>query len=170
MKYSSQKLGKILKKTEDELSSLIVREGQSKEFNAAVGEDAESIRPAYNFSETQEKRESLETKVRTIKHALNTFNIATVVPELNMTIDQALIYIPQLLKQKRQYAAMKDKMTKTRVAGNAFKVVSLIDYTYINYDVNEVSAKFDEVSEKLAIAQMALDKINSEENIELDLE
>ena len=169
MKYSSQKLGKILKKTEEELSSLIRMEGQSKEFNAAVSEDAESMRPKYNFSETQAKREDLEGKIRTIKHALNKYNVFTVVPELNMTIDQALVYIPQLVKQKFQYSEMKDKMPKTRVNANFFKGINIIDYVHLNYDVNEAAAKYEEVSEKLANAQMALDKINSEENIELDL-
>ncbi len=170
MKYSSQKLGKILKKTEDELSSLILKESQSKEFNAAVGEDAESVRPQYNFSETQAKREELESRIRTIKHALNKYNVSTIVPELNMTIDQALIYIPQLVKQKHQYSAMKDKMPKTRVSSNFFKGINLIDYVYVNYDVSEAAAKYEEITEKLATAQMALDKINAEENIELSLE
>ena len=114
MKYSSQKLGKILNRTEEELSSLCTQETDSKEFNAAVGENVESVRPVYSFSETQNKKELLHAKIRKIKHALNVYNVNTLVPEFDMTIDQMLIYIPQLTVLKRLYSAMKDKTPKKR--------------------------------------------------------
>lgn len=42
-----------VKKLNDEQSSIILREENGKEFLAAVGEDLESVRPDYNFKETQ---------------------------------------------------------------------------------------------------------------------
>ncbi len=53
MKYTSAEAGKLLKKLNDEQSSILLREENSKEFLAAVGEDLESVRPDYNFKETQ---------------------------------------------------------------------------------------------------------------------
>ena len=167
MKYSSQKLGKILKRTEEELSSLCVRESNSKKFNAAVGENVESVRPAYSFSAVQKEKELLHAKIRKIKHALNVYNVSTVIPELNMTIDQVLIYIPQLTVLKKLYSDMKNEMPKMRVTN--FRAVNIIDYTYANYDNKEVTDKYNQVSETLAAAQMALDKINSVESIEIEL-
>ena len=168
MKYSSQKLGKILKRTEEELASLCVQESNSKEFNAAVGESVEAVRPAYSFSEVQKKKELLHAKIRKIKHALNVYNVSTVIPEFDMTIDQILIYIPQLTVLKKLYSTMKDKMPRMRVAN--FRAVNLIDYAYTNYDNKEVTEKYNEVSETLAAVQMALDKINSVESIEIELD
>lgn len=42
-----------VKKLNDEQSSIFLREENGKEFLAAVGEDLESVRPDYNFKETQ---------------------------------------------------------------------------------------------------------------------
>lgn len=53
MKYTSAEAGKLLKKLNDEQSSILFREENGKEFLAAIGEDLESVRPDYNFKETQ---------------------------------------------------------------------------------------------------------------------
>lgn len=53
MKYTSAEAGKLLKKLNDERASLLLREENSKDFLAAVGEDLESVRPDYNFATTQ---------------------------------------------------------------------------------------------------------------------
>ena len=78
--------------------------------------------------------------------------------------DNAYIY-PATHRIKRLYSAMKDKTPKKRAG-----VVNLIDYTYTNYDNAEVTEKYNEVSEKLASAQMALDKINAVESIEIEID
>ena len=43
-----------VEKLNDEQSSILLREENGKEFLAAVGEDLESVRPDYNFKETQD--------------------------------------------------------------------------------------------------------------------
>mgnify|MGYP004509397305 CR=1 FL=1 len=53
MKFTSAEAGKLLKKLNYEQSSIILREENGKEFLAAIGEDLESVRPDYNFGETQ---------------------------------------------------------------------------------------------------------------------
>ena len=53
MKYTSAEAGKLLKKLNDDRASILLREENGKEFLAAVGEDIESVRPDYNFKETQ---------------------------------------------------------------------------------------------------------------------
>ena len=42
-----------VEKLNDEQSSILLREENGREFLAAVGEDLESVRPDYNFGETQ---------------------------------------------------------------------------------------------------------------------
>ena len=42
-----------VEKLNDEQSSILLREENGKEFLAAIGEDLESVRPDYNFKETQ---------------------------------------------------------------------------------------------------------------------
>ena len=52
MKYTSAEANKLLKKLNDEYAALLDREKRSREFRAAMGEDIESVRPAYHYGET----------------------------------------------------------------------------------------------------------------------
>ena len=168
MKYSSQKLGKMLKQIEEELRSLLLQEESAKEFCATIGEDVESVRPDYDFIKTQQLKEQLNAKIRKIKHALNEFNVSTVVQEFDMTVDQMLVYIPQLYTQKNFLAGLKDKLPKSRVV-DRMRTLNMVDYCYLNYSVADATAKYNEVSAALSEAQMALDKLNALEVIEIDL-
>lgn len=78
MKYTSAQANKLLKKLNDEYSALLDKEQRSRDFRAAMGEDVESVRPAYDYAETQARLAELEGKIRALKHAINgreTFNL-----------------------------------------------------------------------------------------------
>lgn len=167
MKYTSAEAGKLLKKLNEEQSSIILREQNGKEFLAAVGEDLESVRPDYDFRRTQTALCEIEAKIRKLKHALNVFNSVTVVPEFAMTIYEMLVYIPQLTAKKNKLALMKDKMPKVREQTRINS--SILDYRYLNYDVKEVTAAYEEVCDTLAKAQNALDAVNMTHSLEVDL-
>lgn len=167
MKYTSAEAGKLLKKLNDEQSSIILREENGKEFLAAVGEDIESVRPDYNFKETQDALDEVERKIRKLKHALNVFNSTTVIPEFGMTIDEMLVYIPQLTAKKNKLARMKDKLPKVREQTRVNS--SILDYRYLNYDINEVAAAYAKTCDTLAKAQTALDAANMNQTLEIDL-
>ena len=47
--------------------------------------------PDYDFKQTQERLEVLSDKIIKIKHALNQFNMKTVSPATDMTIDEMLV-------------------------------------------------------------------------------
>lgn len=57
----------------------------------------------------------LEDKIRKVKHAINQFNLTQDVPGFNMTIDQMLIYIPQLTARKNKLNRMRSRLPKERV-------------------------------------------------------
>ena len=52
MKYTSAQANKLLKKLNDEYSALLHKEQRSRDFRAAMGEDIESVRPAYDYANT----------------------------------------------------------------------------------------------------------------------
>lgn len=168
MKYTSAEAGKLLKKLGEELLSINQREQNGKEFLAAVGEDIESVRPDYNFAETQCALDEIERKIRKVKHALNVFNSTTVVSGFDITIDEMLVYIPQLTARKNALAQMKDKLPKVREQSR-MNISSVLDYRYLNYDVNAVAAEYEKVSDTLAKAQNALDSVNMTQSLEIDL-
>jgi Na+/melibiose symporter-like transporter len=77
---------KRLRKLNDERDALLTMEQKSRTFVAALQEDVESVRPAYDYKATQEKLTKLEGKIRRLKHAINCFNSTYEIPEFDMTI------------------------------------------------------------------------------------
>ncbi len=167
MKCTSAEAGKMLRKLMEEKSSIEMREYSGKEFLAAVGEDLESVRPDYDFAKTQSALAEVEEKIRKLKHALNVFNSTTVIPEFDMTIDEMLVYIPQLTARKNKLSSMKDKLPKVREQSRTNS--SILDYRYLNYDVNEVAAEYEKAADTLASAQNALDAVNMTLTLDIEL-
>lgn len=169
MKITSAEANKLLKKLNDEYAALLNRELRSKEFNAAMGEDVESVRPEYDYGEVQTSLKLLEAKIRRVKHALNIFNTTSVVEGFDMTVDEMLIYIPQLTKRKAKLADMNSKLPKERVADTFGRSGSIIDYVYTNYDLDKVREDYEAVTDELSRAQLALDILNNSAQIEVEI-
>ena len=107
--------------------------------------------------------------MRTVKHAINFFNATHKVEGFDMTIDQMLIFIPQLSKKRSKLYAMKSVLPKSRAETPYGKTVNIIDYSYANYDIKKAEADYEAVSDLLARAQNALDLVNSTVSFEIDI-
>ena len=169
MNYTSAEAAKLLKKINEELDVLREREMKSAVFTAAVGEDIESVRPKYDYAETAEKLEALEAKVRYLKVRMHEFNLKTYIPELGMTIDEALVWIPQLSERKRKLTGMAARLPKERTQAAGYGSKTIIEYDYANYDIEKAGADLAAVTDLLAKAQGALDRVNSTATLELDI-
>ena len=168
MKCTSAEAAKLLRKLNDEYNALLLKEEQSKSFLAAMGEDVESVRPQYDYAETQRKLSELEDKIRKLKHSINLFNANFLIADFNMTIDEMLIYIPQLTKRKTKLYEMKSKLPKTREDDRYGRHSNIIDYRYSNYDIDAVTEDYLKVADQLAKAQTALDVVNNTQYFEID--
>lgn len=170
MKVTSAQAAKLLRKLEDEKASLLSAEQMSCSFRAAVGEDIESVRPKYDYVQTQKAVADIEAKVRKVKHAINMFNVSQMIPEFDMTIDQMLVYIPQLSRQRAKLNEMKSVLPKTRADyGIRTTSINIIDYTYANYDIEKAEKDFGEISDLLARAQTALDTVNNTVTFDIEI-
>ena len=165
MKYNSAQAAKLLSKLQQDFDRLAILEANAKTFLASVGEDPESVRPEYDYEATKKELDALSKKIRKVKHAINAFNNTTVVPEFGITIDELLVYIPQLSAKKAKLRGMADTLPKARE--NNFGKSNIIDYRYVNYDIKQVKADLDTVTEELSKAQLALDTINH--SLEFDI-
>lgn len=170
MKLTSAQANKLLKKKNDEYTAILAREERSSIFSAAQGEDVESVRPEYDYAETQKTLEKLASEIRTLKHAINVFNTTHTVGDFGMTIDEMLVYIPQLTRRKEKLYVMKARLPKERVEEHsmASRMRNIIDYSYTNYDLKAVEADFETVSDTLSRAQIALDVTNNSETLEVE--
>ncbi|MBP1591262.1 MAG: hypothetical protein ILP22_04400 [Oscillospiraceae bacterium] len=169
MKITSAQAAKVLRHLNDELRTLQIREQNSKSFVAALQEDPESVRPEYNYSEMQKAQAETELKIRKVRHAINVFNTTTVIPEFGVTIDELLVYMPQLSKQINKLSEMKNALPKVRERGLGVQGSNIIDYRYANYDIEQAEKDYNELSDKLARAQTALDLINNTVEMEIDI-
>lgn len=166
MKYTSTQANKLLKKLNDEYSALLDKEQRSRDFRAAMGEDVESVRPVYDYAETQARLAELEGKIRRFKHAINCFNTTHFVDGFDMPIDEMLVYIPQLTRRKNKLLEMKSHLPKERVEEQYGRQSNIIDYRYANYDIAAVEADYEKTADELSRAQLALDAVNGRETFE----
>ena len=168
MKCTSAEANKILKKLFDDHNDLLIKESDAKVFKAATIENLEDARPQYDYTATQQQLTEIERKIRIIKHAINVFNLTTEIPETGMTIDQVLVYLPQLSQRKTKLSKMKLQQVKMRNDGyNASN--NFIEYTYANYDPAQAEADYNEVSNELGRIQNALDLVNNTVQFEINI-
>ncbi len=166
MQCTSAEAAKLLRKLSEEKAALESQEAQSCTFRAAVNEDIGTARPEYDYAETQAKLAALDEKIRTVKHAVNTFNLTHEVPGFNMTIDMMLVYIPQLTKKRQKLSVMANRLAKIR---EVVRVAGVIEYTYANYDIEQAKKDYDAVTDELSRAQTALDVLNNSVKFEINI-
>jgi hypothetical protein len=153
----------------DEEKLLIEHEKKASIFNAAVGEDVELVRPDYDFKKYNEELSELQYKIRIVKHALNVFNNTTVLEEFNMTIDQALVALPQLNYRQATLRSMIARPPIERVNSYGSGRQALIDYRYANYSIEDAKKLYEEISDQIAALQLAVDEANLQQTIEIDI-
>ena len=169
MKYTSAKANKLLKKLNEEYNSLITEEEKSSTFLAAMGEDPESVRPEYDYEKMQAALTNLEKRIIKLKHAINLFNTSHKLPGFELTVDEALVYIPQLSQRVKKLAEMKARLPKAREEKEYYGRSSIIDYRYTNYDRNVVIDDYEKAFDELSAIQTALDTLNNSEELEIDM-
>lgn len=169
MKMTSAQVSKLLRQLNDELRTLQVREDNTNSFIAALSEDPESVRPEYDYKTMQDAQIEIETKIRKVKHALNVFNATHIIPGYGFTIDEMLVYLPQISRRCAKLSEMKDALPKVRENTGYSRNSAIIDYRYANYDIEQVNKDYAALSEELANAQTALDYENSTAEFDIEI-
>lgn len=158
----------MVKTIQRDIRLLLKDEENNSMFNAANIENAEELRPAYDFAETQKKLCEYEEKIRKIKHAVNVFNTTTVLPGFDKTVDEMLVYMPQLTERVSKLREMYFAPERERVEAYN-KATTYIDYRYTNYNKEQVTEEYKKLNNYLTRAQKALDKLNLTETFEVDI-
>ena len=86
-----------------------------------------------------------------------------------MTIDQVLIYLPQLSERVRKLQNLGRELPRERLSGRdcTFGSQHLVEYRFTNYDPEEALADGKAAEEELARIQTALDLVNSTMELEI---
>lgn len=157
-KMTSAQAAKELRKMLDQHDALLKKEQKASVFRAAIQEDIEDVRPLYDYAAFQSELAEIESQIRKLKHAINQFNLTQVVPGFDMTIDQMLVYIPQLTARKKKLDHMRSNLPKERITSFSS---NFVEYNYSNYDIEKAEADYEKVADELARAQTALDTVNT---------
>lgn len=169
MKYTSSEASKLLKKLNMEYTAVLLKERESKTFLAATGEDPQSVRPNYDYEGVKAKLKQLSDDIITVKHALNLFNTTHTVPGFDLTVDEMLVFLPQLSERVNTLNEMRFTLPKVRERTYGAGPGATIDYRYVNYDVETAARDYEEAYELLTKAQTALDILNNTETMEISL-
>ena len=167
MKYTSAEAAKLLKALGEQHDMLVSLESRSSTFVAALSEDVESVRPDYDYEKTKLELDAIEGKMRKVKHAINVFNTTHRLPGFDLTIDEALVYMPQLSERKRRLCGMASVLPKVRE--RSMGQSNIIDYRYTNYDPATAQVDMTAAGDQLARLQNALDIVNTTETMEIEL-
>ena len=168
MQLTSAQAAKLMRRLKEEKELLNAEEKNSKQFVAAIQEDAEAVRPAYDFHAMQQRHDDIDASIRRLKHAINVFNSTHTVDGFDMTIDEMLVYLPQLGARKDMLTQMSKMLPRQRKERD-YSSSNTIEYVYANYDIAEARCELERVSELYARAQTALDVVNNREIMEAEI-
>ncbi|MCC8131479.1 MAG: hypothetical protein LUC38_02780 [Oscillospiraceae bacterium] len=170
MKYTPAEASKLLRTLTEEHDNLAARERSLDTFGAFANEDLETVRPDYDYADYQRELSELERKIRTVKHAINVFNVTTVLPDTDgMTIDEALVCLPQLSARKRKLSTMSLRVQKERLMSTRTTTAAVSEFKYANYDIAEAKADYERTVAEITAIQTALDLVNNTEMFEIDV-
>lgn len=165
MKVTSASANKLLRTLEDEKTYLRNIEDQSCTYILSESEFDE--KPDYDYLDTKRQIEEIDEKVLKIKHAINVFNTSTMLPDLDITIDVALVKMAQLNQMKAKLDVLRKKLPKERIPSFG---KDYIEYSYINYDMSVVRDDYKKVSDQIIALQLALDTCNQTMKFEIDID
>lgn len=155
MKFTSDTANKTLKNLQAEMEATLNSADQSMTYSHGPAETP--IIPKYDFKETEEKVQGLRKKIATIRHAINKFNVNTVIEDLGITVDEALGEMSYLnTKKKRLYRMLQIQETSRQRAFGGREP----DITHRNFNIEDAKAEYDKVCEYLIKYQQAINIAN----------
>lgn len=162
MLMNSDSANKLVKQLESARGTLLAQERQVITYSFLQGE--EPFKPPYNFTETQEKLGKLNEVIVALKHAINVFNTTTKLPDMDLTVDMALVRLPILTGMVSKLESMAGMLEKTRQTNIAAKAA---EYTCRNFDGEEAKRAFLAAQEERKAIQQALNTVNMTETFEV---
>ena len=167
MKITPDGAQKLIRSLEEDRHQLVEKINKLSTFVVAVSEgNPEDLRPEFDCMGTIKEIDMIDQKIRAIKHAKNVFNTLTYIPEEKITMDEALVLMAMLNKNYEYYTKLGNKERKER---NRTGYGNEIEYTYTNYDIQEVKTYGKSMYERMLEVQSKLNVVNSTYTFEVNL-
>lgn len=168
-KVSSSKLNKVIRQLAEERDNLTSLIYTNKTFSAFTGEEPEDARPDVHIEDTLAEIEKLDSKVVEYKTKLFTYNLMTEIPDQNMSLAQALVWLPianNRLSVLKNLINIREKQRQNipHVASNGDVIV---EYIYANFDTEKIKEEYIELQNKITDVQLKINELNCIDAIEI---
>ena len=162
MKVCNTEIMKEIKTLNDRKNDLINFETVNSTVTFLKDED--KTLPSYSYEEVTKELAEIDNRVLYLKDKLSYSNATTIVPEFNLTIASALTYLAILQSKKDRYyrLSLNDKLR--RIGSNRD---GQVEYTETLYEPSECKRIYEEIVEEINKLQMAIDRVNLTNSIEI---
>ena len=161
MKLCNSEAMKAIKELEEKRQLIIYNEDKRSRISYKEGE--QKVINKYDYKETRKNVAEIDGRIRKIKHALAVCNCTAVVDDFGITIGEALVYLAQLNTEYRQL----DDLTDYNKLSRRITANGVLEYTECLYDPEEVARDMEELHAKIGKLQVAIDRANLTNYIEI---
>lgn len=120
----------------------------------------------YCFSAVRGEIKDINEKIRLLRHKLHLANATVNVPEFKMSIGECIVLMAQLNKEKSVLVRMARREKKERRQPG---FGSTVEWVELNYDKDECREKLRQINDEITSLQMAVDRINLSNMVEVEL-
>lgn len=171
IKVTSDAANKLIKKLEQDKNILSSKLSTMSTFVVAVTENYDQIKAEqaaeFDFNEIITQIDEIDKKIIAIRHAKSVFNNSTVMKN-GLTVGDNIVRLAILEREKSIYSRLATKQKKTRNTS----MNKDIEYTYLNYELEDAKKKYDSVYTEISEIQEELNIVNSstEYKFEIDID
>lgn len=161
MKICFSEAMKAVKELEEKKKNVIYNEDYRSRISFKEGE--EKVLSNYDYAKTREAVAEIDGRIRKIKHSLAKGNCITIVDNFKITIGEALVYLAQLNTEYKQL----DELSEHSKLSRRITANGVLEYTECLYDPEEVVRDMEVLHAKIGKLQVAIDRANLTNYIEI---
>lgn len=152
---------KLIKELEESKKLAIFTETNRSRVSYKEGEPMQKTK--YDYAATRKTIADTDEKIRKIKHALAVANCKVKIDDFGITIGEALVYLAQLNAEYSRLDELSgyDKLSR-RITANG-----IIEYTECLYEPEQAERDQKELYSKICKLQVAIDRANLTNFIEI---
>lgn len=163
MKMCHSEVIKYIKELESK--KYVILRQEENDCRYTYQEDSTKIVPEYSYKATRKAVDTLDTKIRKLRHALAVANCTVIVDEFNVTLGEALVMLAQYQNKCELLSDMSSRQQISQRSSYSGKM----DITCCNYDVATALKDYEALRLVISRLQVAIDRANLTNYVEVDV-
>lgn len=130
-------------------------------------EGEEKVNTGYSYDVTREKIAELDLRIRKIKSALAAANCTVMLEDFNVTVGEGLVMLAQW---NAEYSRLRDFANGMMQISRRITQNGILEYTECLFDTKKVAEDAEELKRKIGKLQVAIDRANLLNTIDIETE